>query len=42
MLVQSGAYMSELCRTRIGDFWLKDADEIDTFIKRKKQETIDG
>lgn len=42
MLVQSGAYMSELCRTRIGDFWLKNADEIDPFIKRKKQETIDG
>jgi tRNA pseudouridine55 synthase len=42
MLVQSGAYMNELCRTRIGDFWLKDADEIDTFIKRKKQEAIDG
>lgn len=42
ILVQSGAYMSELCRTRIGDFWLKDAHEIDTFIKRKKQEAIDG
>lgn len=38
MLVQSGAYMSELCRTRIGDFWLKDADEIDDFVKRKREE----
>ena len=38
MLVQSGAYMSELCRTRIGNFWLKDADEIEDFVKRKKEE----
>ncbi|MEI7582627.1 tRNA pseudouridine(55) synthase TruB [Runella sp.] len=38
MLVQSGAYMRELCRTRIGDFWLKDADEIDDFVKRKREE----
>jgi len=40
MLLQSGAYMSELCRTRIGDFWLKDADEIEDFIKRKKDESL--
>lgn len=38
MLVESGAYMSELCRTRIGSFWLKDADEIEDFIKRKRKE----
>jgi tRNA pseudouridine55 synthase len=38
MLVQSGAYMSELCRTRIGNFWLKDADEIEDFVKRKREE----
>ncbi|TAE38912.1 MAG: tRNA pseudouridine(55) synthase TruB [Runella slithyformis] len=37
-LLQSGAYMSALCRTRIGDFWLKDAEEIDDFINRKKME----
>ncbi|MFN8345306.1 MAG: tRNA pseudouridine(55) synthase TruB [Spirosomataceae bacterium] len=37
-LVQSGAYLSKLCRTRIGDFWLKDAEEIEDFVKRKKEE----
>lgn len=38
MLVQSGAFLSKLCRTRIGKFWLKDAEEIDDFVKRKKAE----
>jgi tRNA pseudouridine55 synthase len=38
MLMQSGAYMSELCRTRIGPFWLKDAHEIDDFVRRKRDE----
>jgi len=36
MLVHSGAYMSELCRTRIGEFWLKDAEEIEDFIQKKR------
>jgi tRNA pseudouridine55 synthase len=38
MLLQSGAYMNELCRTRIGQFWLKDAHEIDDFVRRKRDE----
>lgn len=38
MLLQSGAYMSELCRTRIGAFWLKDAHEIEDFVRRKRDE----
>jgi tRNA pseudouridine55 synthase len=36
LLLQSGAYMSALCRTRIGEFWLTDAEEIEDYIKRKK------
>jgi len=36
VLVQSGAYMSALCRTRIGDFWLKDAHEIEDYINKKR------
>lgn len=35
-LVQSGAYMNALCRTRIGDFWLKDAHEIEDYINKKR------
>lgn len=38
MKVNSGAYLSELCRTRIGRFWLKDAEEIEAFVKRKREE----
>ena len=38
MLLQSGAYMSELCRTRIGAFWLKEAEEIEDYVKRKRLE----
>lgn len=38
ILVQSGAYMSELCRTRIGKFWLKDAEEIEGYVARKRAE----
>ena len=38
MLVNSGAYMSELCRTRIGDYWLKDAEDMKEIIKRKRTE----
>lgn len=38
MLVHSGAYMSELCRTRIGQYWLKDAEEIEDFIKKRRLE----
>lgn len=38
MKVNSGAYLSELCRTRIGRFWLKDAEEIESFVKRKREE----
>ncbi len=33
VLLESGAYMSALCRTRIGEFWLKDAHSIEEFIK---------
>jgi tRNA pseudouridine55 synthase len=36
--LQSGAYMSALCRTRIGAFRLEDAEEIEEFIKRKRAE----
>ncbi|MFN4146902.1 MAG: tRNA pseudouridine(55) synthase TruB [Runella sp.] len=36
LLLGSGAYLSELCRTRIGDFWLKDAVEIQDFIRKKQ------
>lgn len=38
MLLNSGAYMSELCRTRIGNFWLKDANEIEEYVARKRAE----
>ncbi|RDB04676.1 tRNA pseudouridine(55) synthase TruB [Runella aurantiaca] len=38
MLLESGAYMSELCRTRIGTYWLKDAEEIEDYVKRKRLE----
>ena len=38
MKLNSGAYLSELCRTRIGRFWLKDAEEIESFVKRKREE----
>lgn len=37
LLLHSGAHMSALCRTRIGTFWLKDAEEIDVFVQRKRQ-----
>ena len=30
--------MSELCRTRIGDYWLKDAEDMKEIIKRKRTE----
>ena len=30
--------MSELCRTRIGNFWLKDANEIEEYVARKRAE----
>jgi len=35
-LAGSGAYMSKLCRTRIGDFELKDAWELTAFIHQKR------
>lgn len=38
LLLNSGAYMNELCRTRIGEYWLKDAEEIKEIIKRKRKE----
>lgn len=38
MKLNSGAYLSELCRTRIGRFWLRDAEEIESFVKRKREE----
>jgi tRNA pseudouridine55 synthase len=36
ILLHSGAYMSALCRTRIGEFWLTDAEEIEDFVQRKR------
>ena len=35
-LLQSGAYMAALCRTRIGDHKLENAWEIEAFIKQKR------
>ena len=35
-LLQSGAYMAKLCRTRIGDHKLENAWEIEAFIKQKR------
>ena len=37
-LAQSGAYLSALCRTRIGTFELKDAADLTEFIYRKRIE----
>ena len=37
-LVGSGAYMSELCRTRIGEFKLENALELADYIKIKREE----
>jgi tRNA pseudouridine55 synthase len=37
-LLDSGAYMSELCRTRIGEFKLENASEITDYIKIKRQQ----
>lgn len=37
-LANSGAYLSVLCRTRIGDFKLEDAHEITDFIYKKRTE----
>lgn len=34
LLLNNGAYMSALRRTRIGDFWVDDADTIDGFIEK--------
>lgn len=36
-LLQSGAYMSELRRTRIGNFRIEDATSIENFIENKKK-----
>ncbi len=36
LLLNNGAYMSALCRTRIGDFRLEDADTIEEFVDRYK------
>lgn len=32
-----GAYLSSLCRTRIGEFWVKDALTIEEFAEKNKQ-----
>ena len=37
-LLDSGAYLKELRRTRIGDFEVKDAWELDSFIRQKRAE----
>lgn len=34
--LNSGAYLSALCRTRIGELLLKDAEEIDAFVEKVK------
>jgi tRNA pseudouridine55 synthase len=39
LALQSGAYMSSLCRTRIGDFKLEDASTIEEFIHLQKNKT---
>jgi len=36
--LNNGAYLASLCRTRIGDFFLKDALEINTFVEQIKEE----
>ena len=41
-LVKSGAYMSELCRTRIGEFRLEDAQEVAEYISLKRTELNSG
>lgn len=35
-----GAYLSSLCRTRIGDFTLEDAMSIEVFEKKIKEESF--
>lgn len=35
--LNSGAYLSALCRTRIGEFLLKDAEEIETFVEKVRE-----
>lgn len=35
--LNSGAYLGALCRTRIGEFLLKDAEEIDAFVEKVKE-----
>lgn len=38
LLLQNGAYMSGLCRTRIGEFRLANADTVEGFISRYRAE----
>jgi tRNA pseudouridine55 synthase len=38
LLLNNGAYMSSLRRTRIGDFRIEDADTVDSFITRYRTE----
>lgn len=35
--LNSGAYLSALCRTRIGEFLLKDAEEVADFVEKVKE-----
>lgn len=37
-LTNSGAYLSKLCRTRIGDFKLSEAHELEEYILQKRKE----
>ena len=41
LLLNNGAYMSALRRTRIGDFWIDDADTLDQFITNYREGQID-
>ncbi len=36
-LLESGAYLKALCRTRIGNFRLSDAWELETYIRQKRE-----
>jgi tRNA pseudouridine55 synthase len=36
--LQSGAYLAELCRTRIGDFRLEDAQSVEDFVNEAKKQ----
>ena len=42
LLLNNGAHMSALRRTRIGDFWVDDADTLDKFIANYRDNRNDA